>query len=152
MAQRLQSKLTRYPCSDRLPEALAAHVPADAGAEAFGADAEGAGELDDRAEAGLAATALSNLATYEYFNGEFAAGDRAAKAAAAEVTEPGDLEPRDVIGQLNEYKERGEKFVARVKRGAEELEETGEEELENPIKGYGAPAGINGYEPGTGPT
>ncbi|HEY5815729.1 MAG TPA: hypothetical protein VIS95_05255 [Solirubrobacterales bacterium] len=94
---------------------------------------------------------LSELAIYQYFNGEYAAGDRAAKAAAADKSGLGELEPKDVIGQLNEYKERGEKFVARVKRGFETLEETGEEELETPIKGYGSAAGLNGYEPGEGP-
>lgn len=93
---------------------------------------------------------LSNLASYEYFNGAYARGDRAARLAAADVAEPGGLEPDEVIGQLNEYKERGEKFVARVRRGERELEESGEEELDYTIKGYGAPAGINGYEPTAG--
>lgn len=95
---------------------------------------------------------LSDLAIYQYFNGELSTGDRTARAAAVDVRGDGGIEPRDVKGQLNEYKERGEKFVARVRKGFETLEETGEEELETPIKGYGAPAGINGYEPGTGPS
>lgn len=94
---------------------------------------------------------LSNLAIHEYFNDEFAAGDRAARRAAEKAPEESVLKPREVIAQLNEYKERGEKFVARVKRGFKTLEETGEDALETPIKGYGAPSGINGYEPGTGP-
>lgn len=95
---------------------------------------------------------LSNLASYQYFNGEYAAGDRAAREAAAEVRGVGAaIKPREVIEELNEYKELGERFVARVKRGFKTLEETGEEELETPIKGYGSPAGLNGYEPGTGP-
>jgi hypothetical protein len=93
---------------------------------------------------------FSNLATYRYFNGEYATGDKAAREAVADASEAG-WNVRDVVSQLNEYKERGEKFVARVKRGFESLEETGEDELETPIKGYGAPAGLNGYEPGTGP-
>lgn len=93
---------------------------------------------------------LSDLAVYHYFNGEYAAGDRAAQGAAASAVKEGAaIKPQGVIGQLNEYRERGEKFVARVKRGFTTLEETGEEELETPIKAYGAPAGINGYEPGT---
>jgi len=93
---------------------------------------------------------LSNLASYEYFNGEFAAGDRAAREAAAGLPPPkgkNSFGPGDAISQLNGYKERGEKFVARVKRGARALEESGEEELETAIKGYGSAAGINGYEP-----
>lgn len=95
---------------------------------------------------------LSHLATYHYFNGENAAGDRAAREAAADSSPTDAIEPREVIEELNEYKEQGERFVARVKQGFETLEETGEEELEEPIKGYGSPAGINGYEPGTGPS
>jgi hypothetical protein len=95
---------------------------------------------------------LSNLAIYHYFNGEYPAGDKAAKEAAADIKAGDAIKPREVIEELNEYKELGEKFVGRVKQGSETLEETGEEELETPIKGYGSPAGINGYEPGTGPT
>jgi hypothetical protein len=90
---------------------------------------------------------LSNLATYEYFNGEIAAGDRATKQAAGDTSEAGGVKSPEVIEQLNGYRERGEKFVTRVKRGAEELRESGEEELDAPIKGYGSAAGINGYEP-----
>jgi hypothetical protein len=90
---------------------------------------------------------LSNLATYQYFNGEYAAGDRSARGAAADV----DKRPDIVFEQLDAYRERAEKFRRRLKRGAEELRESGEEELETPIKGYGSAAGINGYEPGTGP-
>jgi hypothetical protein len=94
---------------------------------------------------------LSDLAIYHYFNGESAAGDKAAREAAASVSENDAIEPQEVIEQLDEYKERGEKFAARVKRGSETLEESGEDELDYVIKGYGAPAGLNGYEPGTGP-
>jgi hypothetical protein len=119
--------------------------PAEATANAAGAVR--AQEIVCEYEPGL--YTLSDLAIYEYFNGEYAAGDRAARKAAADEAEPGGLEPRDVIGQLNEYKERGEKFVARVREGFKTLEETGEEELETPIKGYGSHAGLNGYEPGT---
>jgi hypothetical protein len=93
---------------------------------------------------------LSNLASFEYFNGEFAAGDRAAKEASEELPPAkgrNSFGSGDVLDQLSGYRERGEKFIARVKRGEKELEESGEEELETPIKGYGSAAGINGYEP-----
>jgi hypothetical protein len=92
---------------------------------------------------------LSDLAVYHYFNDENAAGDKVAREASKEISGGGEFGPKDVIAQLDEYKERGEKFVARVKRGMRTLEETGEDELEAPIKGYGAPSGLNGYEPGT---
>lgn len=91
---------------------------------------------------------LSNLATYEYFDGDVAAGNRAAQRAAADAKASGAaIAPAAVIDQLNGYRERGEKFVARVKEGFETLEETGEDELDEPIKGYGSSAGINGGEP-----
>ena len=123
--------------------------PAEAEANAAGA----ARALRIAAKKKHTLSTLSLLAINEYFNGGLAAGDRAARTAAATVKGGRDaIESRDVLEQLNEYKERGEKFVARVKKGFETLEESGEEELETPIKGYGAPAGINGYEPGTGPS
>lgn len=84
---------------------------------------------------------LSNLAVYEYFNGEYAAGDRAAMGAAQDI---GKSQSKGVIAQLDEYRERGETFVRQVRRGARELRESGESELAVPIKGYGSPAGING--------
>lgn len=94
---------------------------------------------------------LSDLATYEYFNGEIATGDRTARQAKTSFVAEGGQNAGIVLEQLYAYRERGEKFVARVKKGFETLKETGEEELETPIKGYGSAAGINGYEPGMGP-
>lgn len=94
---------------------------------------------------------LSDLATYLYFAGENAAGDRAADGAVADAARTG-AGAKSARIQLDEFKERGEKFVGRVRRGLQTLEETGEDELETPIKGYGTPAGLNGYEPGTGPS
>ncbi len=101
------------------------------------------------------ALTLSNLASYHYFNGEFAAGDRTTERTLRHTQGL-----RSVRGStryvywkvLEGYRERGQKFVARVTTGLRTLRETGEEELPEPIKGYGAPAGINGYEPGAGPT
>jgi hypothetical protein len=87
---------------------------------------------------------LSDLAIYHYFNGELAAGDRAAKRAAATVDK---AQAGTVLGQLREYRERAEKFLRRVERGAEELEQSGEERLDRLILAYGSPAGINGPEP-----
>lgn len=86
---------------------------------------------------------LSNVAVYDYFNGEFAAGDKAAKGAAADVTPK---EAKGVEVELDEYRERGEKFTKRVRRAAELLRESGQEQLPTPLKGYGSPAGINGGE------
>jgi hypothetical protein len=91
---------------------------------------------------------LSELAIYQYFNGESAAGDETAKRALKVSEKP----IRDAIRESIEgSKERAEKFAARLKRGFKTLEETGDDELDQPIKGYGSAAGINGYEPGMGP-
>lgn len=91
---------------------------------------------------------LTNLGTYQYFNGEYAAGDRTTERALPHIRK----EERDTIAIIMEQtRERGERFVARVERGFRTLEETGEEELGSPIKGYGSPAGVNSYEPGAGP-
>jgi ribonuclease HI len=86
---------------------------------------------------------LSNLAVYEYFDGEYAAGDRAAEGAAADIRKS---ESKSVIEQLDEYRERAERFNRRVKRGTETLRESDEAKLPVPIKGYGSPAGLNGVE------
>lgn len=86
---------------------------------------------------------LSNLAIYEYFNGRYAAGNRAGAGAAAAGSR---AEAKVVWDQLDEYRERGEKFVGRLRRGMRALAESGQDELRTPIKGYGSPAGINGAE------
>jgi hypothetical protein len=91
---------------------------------------------------------LSNLAVYQYYNGEYVEGDKTARRALSQAEKSDRGWIRD---SLNGSRERGKKFIARVKKAFETLEETGEEELETPIKGYGVPAGINGYEPGAGP-
>jgi hypothetical protein len=86
---------------------------------------------------------LSNLAIYEYFNGRYAAGDRAGAGAAAAGSR---AEARVVWDQLDEYRERGERFVGQVRGGMRALAESGRDELKEPIKGYGSPAGINRTE------
>lgn len=86
---------------------------------------------------------LSNTAIYDYFNGEFAAGDRAAEGAAANVT----FHKRLVVGQLNGYRERAEFFRGQVRRAAQELQETGEDLLEEPLKAYSSSAELNQDNP-----
>jgi hypothetical protein len=150
----------------RLTDGMAARSDAEAAGSAFFSLVEIGSRVPSEAQANAAGASralriacrhggnlfnLSNLATYSYFSGEFAAGDEAARKAAASVVGGDGIEPAAVIAQLDEYKERAEKFVARVRGGRETLEETGEDELDYVIKGYGAPAGLNGYEPGTAP-
>jgi hypothetical protein len=80
----------------------------------------------------------SNLAIYQYFNREFAAGDKTARALA--VPDGSGASP------LSEYRENAEKFARRLKRGARMLRESGEEELPAAIRGYGSSAGLKGGE------
>jgi hypothetical protein len=83
---------------------------------------------------------LSNVAVYEYFNGEFAAGDKAAKGAAADVT---GAEVKGVREQLDEYRERGERFRDQLRRAADQLRQSGQEQLEEPLKAFASSTGIN---------
>jgi hypothetical protein len=83
---------------------------------------------------------LSNLAVYHYFNGEFAAGDDAAKYAAADAQ----VNVKAVVQQLREYRKRGQRFRRDIARAAKELRRSGGDELHSRVKGYGSPAGING--------
>lgn len=87
---------------------------------------------------------LSNLAIYEYFDGNFSAGDEAARRAAADAT-PKSM-TKSVEIQLEEYRERGKKFTERLRRAARALRESGKEQLPAPLKGFGSPAGLNGGE------
>jgi hypothetical protein len=82
---------------------------------------------------------LSTLAIYEYFNGEFAAGDKAAKQAAAEA--PSKAEAKNIEKQLAEYRERGKGLEEQKKKTAKKQSEVGREALQNPFGGVGAPGG-----------
>jgi hypothetical protein len=87
---------------------------------------------------------LSNVAVYEYYNGEFAAGDRAGAGAAADVPKgdrPG------VFENLHEYRENAEYFRGQLRRAAQELRETGAEELKEPLKAFASTADLNQEEP-----
>lgn len=48
--------------------------------------------------------------------------------------------------QLREIRERGERFLAKMRKAEKILEESGEEELEIPLRGFANAAGINRSE------
>ncbi|HEY8810305.1 MAG TPA: hypothetical protein VIM28_09815 [Solirubrobacterales bacterium] len=77
---------------------------------------------------------LSRLAIYEYFNGEFAAGDRAMKQATATVPK---AEAKNVEKQLAEYRKRAVAFQKGVKKAAKQEQQTGKEALQSPLGGVG---------------
>jgi hypothetical protein len=82
---------------------------------------------------------LSSLAIYEYFKGDFAAGDRAMKQATAKVSK---AEAKNVEKQLGEYRKRATIFQKGAKKAAKQEQEAGKEALQNPLGGAGAaPAG-----------
>lgn len=78
---------------------------------------------------------LSTLAIYQYFEGEFAAGDKTAKQATAKAGTKS--ETQAVEKQLAEYHKRAVKFQQGVKEAekeAEKLEQnSGKEALQNPF-------------------
>jgi len=85
---------------------------------------------------------LSTLAIYEYFNGEFAAGDETAKRAAAKS--PSKAEAKTVENQLAEYRKRGKQLAKQEKQLAKVEKETSKERLTNPFGGFGGSAGAAG--------
>ena len=96
------------------------------------------------AESSPSIGSLSTLAIYQYFNGEFAAGDKTTKRAAAEA--PAKAEAKNVEKQLAEYRKRGKAFEKQKKELAKVQKEAGKEQLQNqnPFGGLGgatAPGG-----------
>jgi hypothetical protein len=73
---------------------------------------------------------LSTLAIYQYFNGEFAAGDRTAKRAAAKASSK--AEGKTIENQLGEYRKNAEKFEQQKKELNKVEKEAGKEKLTNP--------------------
>jgi hypothetical protein len=76
---------------------------------------------------------LSTLAIYQYFNSEFAAGDKTAKQAAATVSSKS--EANTIEKQLDEFRKRGKKFDQQKKQIAKAQKETGKEQLQSPLGG-----------------
>lgn len=83
---------------------------------------------------------LSTLGIYQYFNGEYAAGDKTTKQAAAEA--PSKAEAKNIEKQLAEYRKRSKPFQKQKKENAKLERQIGKESLQSPFGGFGgAPAG-----------
>jgi hypothetical protein len=78
---------------------------------------------------------LSSLAIYDYFDGDFAAGDEATKQAAARA--PAKTEAKEIEKQLAEYRKRAKKFVTQLERFSKAQKEARKEQLQNPLGGLG---------------
>jgi hypothetical protein len=77
---------------------------------------------------------LTNLAIYEYFANDFAAGDEAARKAEEKAPK---AEAKEVKTQLAEFRQRGKSFEAQKKEVAKTEKEQGKEALQNPLSGLG---------------
>jgi hypothetical protein len=85
--------------------------------------------------------ALTTLAIYQYYAGDFAAADAAAKKA--EATAPKSQRP-EVKKQMAEFRKRGKEFEKRKKEFAKTEREQGKESLKNPFGGLGSSSGALG--------
>lgn len=74
---------------------------------------------------------LSSLAIYEYFDGNFAAGDEATKQITAKANTK--AEAKNIEKQLNEYRKRAEQFQKGLKQAAKVEQRGGKEALQNPF-------------------
>ncbi len=81
---------------------------------------------------------FSTQAIYEYFAGNFAAGDKAAKQAVAEVSSKS--EAKGVEEQLAEFRKRGEAFQKQKKEISKIESESSKSSLQNPFSGFGGSA------------
>ncbi|HEX2095920.1 MAG TPA: hypothetical protein VHF50_00955 [Solirubrobacterales bacterium] len=81
---------------------------------------------------------FSSLAIYEYFNGNFQAGDKAAKRAIAAA--PSQAEAKNARKQLAEFRKNAKRYAAQAKRfeAAEKAGEPAPGEVQNPFGGFGA--------------
>src|SRR3954471_14930895 len=85
------------------------------------------------AEAQPTVNSLTTLAIYEYFSGEFAAGDKATKKA--EALAPSKSEAKEIGKQMVAYSKRGEAFQKQKKEFAKQEGSQRKEALENPLGG-----------------
>ncbi len=85
---------------------------------------------------------LSTLAIYQYFNGEFAAGDTTTKQAAAKSSSKAEV--KNIEKQLAEFRKNAQKFDKQKQELAKVQKEVGKEQLKNPLGLSGTSAGSLG--------
>lgn len=91
------------------------------------------------AEARPNVNSLSTLAIYEYFSGDFTAGDKAARQA--EQRAPSKMEAMPIEKELAEYRKRGKEYEKQKAQLAKLEQKKGKESLENPLGGLAGGAG-----------
>lgn len=92
------------------------------------------------AEAQPTINSLTSLAIYEYYAGDFAAGDKSTKQA--EGLTHSKAEAKEVSKQMAEYRKRGKQFETYKKEIAKREGSQRKEALENPLGGLGGGSGI----------
>lgn len=94
------------------------------------------------AEAQPTVNSLTTLAIYEYYAGDFAAGDKATKEAEAKVSSKS--EKKEISKQMAEFRERGKALQKQNKEVAKQEGSQRKEALENPLGGLGSGSGSLG--------
>jgi hypothetical protein len=94
------------------------------------------------AEAQPTINSLTTLAIYEYYAGDFAAGDKAVKQAEAKA--PSKAEAKEIGKQMAQFRARGKAFEAQKKEAAKEEQKLGKERLQNPLGGLSGSTGTLG--------
>lgn len=94
------------------------------------------------AEAQPSINSLTNLAIYEFYAGNFAAGNKATKEAEAKAATK--AEAKEVGKQMAEYRKRGKQFQTQKKEIAKQEGSQRKEALENPLGGLGGTSGSLG--------
>jgi hypothetical protein len=82
---------------------------------------------------------LSTLAIYQYFNGEYAAGDKTTKQAMAKASSK--AEAKNIEKQLAGYSKTSKAFQKQKKEAAKAQSKAGKQALQNPFGLSGAPGG-----------
>lgn len=82
---------------------------------------------------------LTTLATYEFFNGNFGAAEKAGDEAKSKATAE---EKKQVEEQIAEYRNLGKRWETEKKRAAKAEKEQGKEALQNPLGGLGGSTGL----------
>lgn len=94
------------------------------------------------AEAQPTVNSLTTLAIYEYYSGNFAAGDKATKEAKTKA--PAKSEAKEISKQMAEYRQRGKAFQTQKKEVAKQEGTQRKEALENPLGGLSGSSGSLG--------
>jgi hypothetical protein len=103
--------------------------------------AEAAAAQNVAAEEQPTINSLTTLAIYQYFAGDFKAGDEAARKAEAKASKP---EAKEVKKKMAQYRAQAKAFEQQKKEFAKQEKEKGKESLQNPFGGLGGGSGSVG--------